>query len=239
MANVINERKRPGRPKGRKKKICVGDQLEGSRRPGAKVRCLPTQVSDSPVSSQPSTSTGTPSSTSTRTSSSTSTRTPSSTLKDFHKKFYLVGHPVDKLGISKLPKNSQVLARFLAILEKCGEKKRAAKQCAEDIRIVWKHHFGLRLVYGKDIDSDTESEGMKLVVRKEKIEDKILQLFKTWTEYENTSKRKERSNTASFTQKEKTFIDDVLDMPMNIAKRDLEGILESQALQIGGKIFSI
>ena len=67
-------------------------------------------------------------------------------------------------------------------------------------------------------------EAMKLIIMDNKIESKVLSLFKEWKELEKTSKRKDRCEKDFFKQKVATFQTDKLDMPM-LAKLDAEGIL--------------
>ena len=102
------------------------------------------------------------------------------------RKLYLLGNTLDKFPVSKLPKNSLILRRFFDILGTCDgmESKlmsdalhHAAGLTADEIRLVWRFHYGLRLVNGKETDFDkTEDESLKLIVRKDKIKDKILKL---------------------------------------------------------------
>jgi hypothetical protein len=62
----------------------------------------------------------------------TLTRTP-------RKKYYLVGNSINKLAISKLPKKDAVLLYF----------DMQYNIVRNEILQVWKHHFGVGLIFGK------------------------------------------------------------------------------------------
>ena len=89
---------------------------------------------------------------------------PVSSRQSLKENFYLLGSSVDKLSVNKLPKHGAILRRFLAILKDAGTQtqsvaqaaaaKAAAKQTASEIKLIWKHHFGLRMTFGKDVEED-------------------------------------------------------------------------------------
>ena len=121
----------------------------------------------------------------------------------------------------KLPKHNVILRLFLAILretqkstkkaEQAAFFKEAARQTALEIKLVWKYHFGLRMICGKETVEDViVDEAMKLIIMDNKIESKVL--------LEKTRKRKDRCEKDFFKQKVATFQTDKLDMPMNISK---------------------
>ena len=156
--------------------------------------------------------------------------------QSLREKFYLLGSSVDKLSLSKLPKHCDILRRFLTILKDSGTSTQsaaqaaavqdAAKHTASEIKLVWKHHFGLRMTFGKDLEHDKHAdEALKLIVMDDKIEAKVLSIFKEWKELEKTSRRKDRCEKDYFKMKVETFQTDKLDMPMNIAKQNAEDIL--------------
>ena len=66
---------------------------------------------------------------------------------------YLIGSTLEILKTSKLPKEHDVLARFIAVFRVIQCVKTAANVTANEVIDVWKHHFGLRLTLGKDYES--------------------------------------------------------------------------------------
>ena len=111
--------------------------------------------------------------------------------------FYLLGSSVDKFPMSKLPKHNVILRRFLAILretqkstkkaEQAAFFKEAARQTASEIKLVWKYHFGLRMICGKETVEDIiVDEAMKLIIMNNTIESRVLSLFKKWKELEKS-----------------------------------------------------
>ena len=174
----------------------------------------PNKGTDSPAStSSPSTASG-----------ASSTPTSSSTPSGGHnvrKEVYLLERYVEmeKLSKKKLPKNREVLARFLFYLENNVTKEGATKKVTEEILEVWQFHFGNRLVYGMDNigAGEKEDESVKIVVRKNVIADKVNKLYKTWYELERLSRREDRNKKESFLEKEKAMKQSLKD-PMNISK---------------------
>ena len=63
-----------------------------------------------------------------------------------------------------------------------------------------------------------------------KIETKIMKLFEVWHKLELESRRKDLSKRKNFDQKEKVFLEDTLNTPMNIAKKDSETILKNSGI---------
>ena len=74
----------------------------------------------------------------------------------------------------------------------------------EEILEVWQFHFGNRLVYGMDNigTEEKEDESVKIVVRKNVIDDNVNKLYKTWYELERLSRRKDRNKKLFFLEKE-------------------------------------
>ena len=88
---------------------------------------------------------------------------------------------MEKLSKQKLPKNREVLARFLFHLENKVTMQQATKQVTEEILEVWQFHFGNRLVYGMDNigTGEKEDESVKILVRKNVVDDMVNKLYKT------------------------------------------------------------
>ena len=100
---------------------------------------------------------------------------------------------------------------------------------ADEVIDVWKHHFGLRLILGKDYASQkSTNEAVRLIQRKDVIVGKILKLYREWNELRRASLRTDRNNTVNFKNKEQKFSDDLC-MPMNICKADAEEIVKKKS----------
>ena len=99
---------------------------------------------------------------------------------------------------------------------------------ANEVLDVWKHHFGLRLTLGKDYESQkSSSEAVRFIHMKDVIVEKILKLYREWSDLRNSSLRTDRNNTVNFKKKEK-FSDDLC-MPMNLCKVNAEEILRKKS----------
>jgi hypothetical protein len=142
-----------------------------------------------------------------------------------NRNIYLVKQTVEKFAHSKIPKQSYVIRRFLLELQRTGTIKTAAATTANELCEVWKFHFGMKLIMGKNTIDDKEDETMKLVIKTCKIEKKIIELYTEWKELEKTSKRKDRCIKDSFKTKEQNLLER-LDLPMDISKRNCEDILK-------------
>ena len=130
---------------------------------------------------------------------------------------------MEKFSKKKLPKNREVLARYLFHLENDSTKQEATKKVTEEILEVWQFHFGNRLVYGMDNigTGEQEDESVKIVVRKNVINDKVNKLYKSWYELERLSRREDRNKKEFFLEKEKAMKESLKD-PMNISRGNLE-----------------
>ena len=181
-----------GRPKGKNKNNLDTPNIQQSRRrssllKSSQLEAESVQIVSSPRTSEPAASAPSPRSEPPPSGSSQSQSSHSSAR---NKKLYLLGHSLEKLSVSKLPKNSQILRRFFGVLKDCEGSRtevktlavsEAATIIAEEIREVWRFHFGLKLIFGKETDYDNvENESLKLIVRKDVIKEKILKLFKNW-----------------------------------------------------------
>ena len=85
---------------------------------------------------------------------------------------------MEKMSVSKLPKTSSVLGRMLSVRDVGHSVKEAIIQVRHELREVWKHHFGIPLVYGKDdIGPGNEKESEKLIIRTSQIDVKLRNLL--------------------------------------------------------------
>ena len=218
-----NSLKKVGRGKrGKQAPVELGEIIQSPRRPYSKVPLVSSPSSHPPPTSPPP-PTPPPKPTS---SSSSATRTSSRTLT----KIYLLDKTIELFSLTKLPKNFAVLQRFLAILETAGSPKAAAKLTTAEVKIVWKHHFGLKLVYGVQTENDNiEVESNKLVIMDNKIDAMILALHKEWLDLERTTRRKDRCKKEFFKLKQKHFLEDTLETPLNISKANSRDIFEQKS----------
>ena len=146
-------------------------------------------------------------------------------------KVYLLGMVESKFKFAKLPKTKAVLSVFLSNFKETeGFEMAAAQEAAEIVLVqlkeVWRHHFGLRVIMGYDTDME---ETKKIISNDKNIKKKILKVWKEWKEMERTSKREDRCQTPGFKKKEEKFVNDVVDMPFNILRRDYEAVLKNDS----------
>ena len=141
-------------------------------------------------------------------------------------KVYLLDSQTDTFGFAKLPKSKAVLGVFLHNL-KDSDPDKAAGRTTDELKDVWRHHFGMRVILG--YDSAMKEISKKIISDDKYIKTKILNLWKDWKLLLKTSQRKERAAKPAFKEKEKNFVDEVLDMPFNIANRNYESVLKSES----------
>ena len=113
----------------------------------------------------------------------------------------------DKLPVKKLPKNKHVLKRFIEVYDdkvkdanamrpkdKRSVAKEASKVISEELKEVWSLHFGIFVVYGKMAMEDEEDPTVKIVMRQDNIETKILKLYHDYRKFEYENHRMDRPN---------------------------------------------
>jgi hypothetical protein len=154
---------------------------------------------------------------------------------------YLLGHARPSLTFAKLPKTRAVLERFLDILgwpslcPKSGPAAglavaRAAEETTAEMKTVWLHHFGPRLIEGKESWDEEKGDVTKTMTMNDKeIEGKIVGLFKQYKALEQDSRRPDRAARVTFKSKEVTFVT-MLDNPFNIAKMDAEETIRKSGI---------
>ena len=132
------------------------------------------------------------------------------------------------LTVTKLPKKKQILQRMEGLLlekdvitnksnkEKASMKLDAAKSVTKEVTSVWKHNFGIRVIDGKEFDSEDESEEKKkMVIHNNLIGEKILELYKRYQRVEYESRRlKKRGNF----EKMEADLKNELETPLDITK---------------------
>ena len=141
--------------------------------------------------------------------------------------YYLVGRTPTSLTYSKLPKTGLVLGRFLE-LQTHHSKAQAARLVTKELSNVWLHHFGPRLILGKNYEKKQDDHGI-LIHDDYYIAKKITNLAEQWMRLEQDSRRSDRSAGIIFQQKEKQMLMD-LDMPFNISRKDAENIIKSAGI---------
>ena len=139
---------------------------------------------------------------------------------------YLLGKPESSFGTAKLPKGRSVLCIFLHQLQ-LSDPVTAVHETVGQLKEVWNHHFGMRLIFG--FDSYTQQHNKKIISDDKYIQTMVLDLWKEWKELRKTSLRKDRASKPSFKKKEENFVKNVLDMPFKILCRNYEDNLKFEA----------
>ena len=113
--------------------------------------------------------------------------------------FFILGNPAPDLKMSKLPTTEAILGKFLLELAGKADKGSAAEAASsvrQEMKIVWKHHFGIRLIEGKELgNEEAENENLKIIKMDKHIEDQIKQLWKEWSKLEYDSRRPGRASS--------------------------------------------
>ena len=116
---------------------------------------------------------------------------------------------MDSFGFAKLPKGFAVLRVFFNHLF-CKEDlhdnpnprtlatksavQNAAKETVRDIKAVWRHHFGLKLVDGQTEASGQVDKSNIMIINDDKIVKKIVNLYNEWKTLEELSRRTDRAS---------------------------------------------
>ena len=142
---------------------------------------------------------------------------------------FLLGLLSSDLSVSKLPKTGPVLNCFLFHLRSGLDKKEAAQKTVESLKETWQHHFGIRVIFGKDFENDKVDESRKIISTDKYICEKIVSLHNEYNKLEQTSRRPDRAKTSAFLNKVDKFVNNVLDMPFNITRKDFEKVLKEKS----------
>ena len=156
-------------------------------------------------------------------------------------KIYLLEEfPVSELPVTKLPKIKSVMKFFFhSLLLKEDLQKhsnpltlatktavgKAARETADAIRSVWRYHFGIRLIDGKDTKNGQVDTSKIMIIGDKEIAGKIVNIFSEWKNCERLSRRPDRATL--LVAKEDSF-KQKLDMPLNILKVKGEDILRDK-----------
>lgn len=150
----------------------------------------------------------------------------SPSVSSSRKKHYLIGSSITKLGVSKLPKNGAVIARLLDICESGHKLDDSIRLVRTEIRDVWKHHFGVGLIFGKckQDEKGRKEEKCKLIVTDTEIAKRIKNLYTEWNTLQKDSKRPERNQKPAFKKRECDMKEKLMDT-LNISKEKAESVL--------------
>ena len=108
--------------------------------------------------------------------------------------------------------------------------KEAAADTRTEVKKIWLHHFGVRLMEGKELGFEEEGDEKKKIVRTDRhIDDLISAIYKEWEKLEKESRRPARSSGDKFKEKEVKFKNNML-KPFNIAKAKAEQIIEESGI---------
>ena len=103
--------------------------------------------------------------------------------------------PRANLGSAKLPKTGPVMLHFfhnliknpkmlqnsnkLTLASKVAVEE-AARETVVEVRRVWKHHFGLRVIEGREYEGGEVDQQSTMVTKDQLIVAKIVKLFTEW-----------------------------------------------------------
>ena len=117
-------------------------------------------------------------------------------------KVYLIEKTLTELSSSKLPKTEAVLSRFLENLDANSDQKAisdALKKTKDEVKAVWKYHFGSRLIDGKEFGCEEKGEEKKKIIQEDKlIEKKIKETWEGWKKLEYESRRSARASSKRY-----------------------------------------
>ena len=159
---------------------------------------------------------------------------------------YLLDKPkTDPLTKTKLPKGKQILQRLQGLLLEKKTEKDAIKEVTKECVEVWEHHFGLRVIEGKEYKEETVSEKemaqKKMIRRNHKIYMMIEKMHNEYKRVEHQSRKVVQNK--NFNLKEEEFRK-TLDRPLNIMKMAcvtvmiVDGVKQSVRLPSGEEILA-
>ena len=160
----------------------------------------------------------------------TSPRQPDSSSTSSRPTFFLLGKAPTSLMMTKLPKAGPVLGRLLSLLETLSLTD-AAESVKDEVKSVWLHHFGPRLVLGKEFGLESEpSDVGKIMIKADRhVKDLIVDVYKLWRNLEKESRRPERASKPGFLKKHQDLLSN-LDLPLDIRWVDAGKILQNSGI---------
>ena len=72
----------------------------------------------------------------------------------------------------------------------------ASKMVGDQVKIVWKHHFGPRFIMGKEFGREMEAvtnEKLKIIKSDRHVAEKVVAMYKQWRSLEGDSRRPDRA----------------------------------------------
>ena len=109
--------------------------------------------------------------------------------------------------------------------------KEAARDTRQKLKDVWLHHFGPRLVEGREFGiEDVEDKSKKMIKSDRHIDDKIQNVWKEWVKLEKESRKTGKASSAFFLGKQDKFSHQ-LKMPFNISIVNAEEIIRDSGIK--------
>ena len=161
---------------------------------------------------------------------------------------YLLDVPAcsDLGGFAKIPKTKAVLRVFFhhilndgpslkthiitnpVTLATADMSKHAAAMTVEKVKAVWRHHFGIRLVFGQEFDGGEVNPSNIMVNIDSNINLKILAVYDEWKNLERLSRRPDRQDLLC---KKVNLFKNKLETPFNIIRKNGEAILSQAGIK--------
>ena len=143
---------------------------------------------------------------------------------------YLLGQLPVSFKYAKIPTSEVVLGRYVHHLESRVPKE-AADETRKELKDVWLHHFGPRLVEGREFGIEDVPDKSKMIVKTDRhIDDKIRDIWKDWVKLEKESRKPARASSAFFMDKEDRFKKQ-LKMPFNISIVNAEVVIRDSGIK--------
>ena len=124
-----------------------------------------------------------------------------------------------------------MLGRLLALME-TQSLPEASKVVTEEVKAVWLHHFGPKLISGKEYGKEKEDSSnlkLKMIKSDENVVVKVKELHKKWNNLEKESRRPDRAGTDKFlANKEELLL--IYGTPFDIRRLDAEEIIQHSGM---------
>ena len=144
-------------------------------------------------------------------------------------KVFLLDQLSESIPVNKLPKTSDVLRALLFYKNTGLDMKTSLKKTGEKIKQSWKHHFGTKVIYGKNFEEELISDKSAIIIVPDnQIREKLSLLLKEYNTLELTSRRPDRAKRAKFTSDLQKF-KDKLETPFKIQRKNYEEIFRQKS----------
>ena len=142
--------------------------------------------------------------------------TPKAKLGGTRPFLYLIGKAPNRFRFAKLPTTGAVVGRFLTIMEHTNTNEAAAMK-RMGLRSFWLHHFACKLVEGKELGIEESGDERKKIVKQDRfIDEKIRNVWKSWSKLETESRRSSRRHV--YFKKAVEDFEKVLKKAINVSK---------------------